>query len=381
MRIVYFYDAIARFGGTERILIDKMNYLANQYKQEVYLITTCQGNHPFAFPLSKKIRHTDLSVRFHTQYRYSLPKRVYMIWKMNKELTAKLQKTVNDINPDIVIATTYYAADIVCNLNCKAKKIIESHVAKIYNGVNDGTQRNIISKIYRKWKFNKYFNTIKRKCDIIVTLTNGDGKDWKTNKTITIPNVIDIHNTTHSSQINKTAMFAGRFSYQKGLDRMLYAWKIVINKQKDWILKLVGDGELKEQLIDQCKKLGIEKNVIFKEATKDIASEYINSSLFLFTSRFEGFGLVLVEAMQCGVPCISFDCPYGPYDIIDNGENGYLVEDGNIEAFANYVLKLIENDELRKDMGKAAIEKSKQYLSKEIMPQWINLFEKLTAKV
>lgn len=378
MKILYLYDAIARLGGVERIWVDKMNCLADQYNEQVYLITTCQGKHSLAYQLSDKIKHIDINVRFHTKYQYSMPKRLWMGWQMDRQLIKRLNEIVNEINPNIIIATTYYKADVICNLKCYAKKIIESHVARIFTGINDGVKRSFISEMYLRWVYRKYFNTIENKSDAIVTLTNGDAKDWNTKKISVIPNIVNIKNTAYSQLTNKTAIFAGRFTYQKGLDRMLKAWKLVVNKRSDWKLKLVGEGEQKEQFIRQCKELGIENNVIFAEATKDIVKEYIDSSMFLFTSRFEGFGLVLVEAMQCGVPCVSFDCPYGPSDIIDDGINGYLIENGNVEKFADAVLILIENDDLRMQMGKAAIEKSRQYLPENIMPQWIKLYNSLT---
>lgn len=380
MKIIYFYDTIARIGGTEKILVDKMNYIADVYNQEIYLITTSQGNHPITFPLSKKVKHIDLSVRLHTMYQYSLLKRIYMGWKMNRLLKQKLKAVINELNPDIIISTTYCYADIICNLKYKAKKIIESHVAKKLTGINDGIKRNFISKIYSKWKQKNVCKAIEKKSDIIVTLTQGDADNWNTKNVVVIPNIVDLKNTDFSQHTEKTAIFAGRFTYQKGLDRMLEAWKIVVSKRNDWMLKLIGDGEQKEYLQQQCQKLGITNNVIFAPATKDIAKEYENSSLFLFTSRFEGFGLVLVEAMQCGVPCISFDCTYGPSDIIDNGINGYLIDNGNVEEFAKATLKLIEDDELRKKMGKAAIEKAKQYLPENIMPKWIELYKNLFTK-
>lgn len=378
MRIIYFHDAIARLGGVERVFVEKMNFLANQYGQEVYLITTCQGNHPLAFPLSSKIKHIDLAVRFHTKYQYSLLKRLYVGWKMDKELVVKLNHIVNEIDADIIITTSYYKADTVCKLKCRAKKIIESHIAKNYNGINDGIERNFISKVYRKWQINKSIKTIEKKSDAIIALTNGDAKDWNSNNVIVIPNIVNLHNQDYSNLTNKVALFAGRFLYQKGLERMLAAWKIIVDKRNDWTMKLVGEGEQKETLVNQCKRLGIENNVIFEGTTQHMVNEYCNSSIFLLTSRFEGFGLVLAEAMQCGVPCVSFDCPHGPADIIDNRKNGILVENGNIEAFAEAILKLIENEELRIKMGKAAIEKAKAYLPETIMPQWITLFNQLT---
>ena len=378
MKIIYFHDAIARLGGVERVFVEKMNFLAEKYNQEVYLITTCQGNHPFSFPLSNKVTHIDLSVRFHTKYQYSIPKRLYVGWKMDKELIVKLNNIVNEIDADIIITTSYYKADTICQLKCRAKKIIESHIAKNFNGINDGIERNIISRVYRKWQINRSLKTIEKESDAIIALTNGDAKDWNAKKVIVIPNIVDLNNRDHSLLINKVALFAGRLLYQKGLDRMLAAWKIVVDKRNDWTLKFIGDGELKDALIKQCKTLGIENNVVFEGTSQNMVQEYCNSSVFLLTSRFEGFGLVLAEAMQCGVPCVSFDCPHGPADIIDNGKNGILVENGNIEDFANAVLKLIDNEELRIRMGKAAIEKAKDYLPETIMPQWIKLFNQLT---
>lgn len=375
MKIVYIYDAIARIGGTEKILVDKMNYLADNYNHEVYLITTSQGNHPITFPLSTKVKHIDLSVRLHTIYQYSLLKRFWIKKRMTKELKSKLYHIVNEINPDIIISTSYYAADIICKIKHKAVKIVESHIARCGKS-ND----NKIVQLLKRTKEAKCFKTIEKYSDAIITLTAGDAKQWRKDNVTIIPNIVDIHPIRQSLLNNKTAIFAGRFTYQKGLERMLEAWKIVVSKRNDWILKLVGEGDQKEYLIQQCQVFGITDNVTFAPATKDIAKEYINSSLFLFTSRFEGFGLVLVEAMQCGVPCISFDCTYGPSDIIDNGVNGYLIENNDVEAFAKATLKLIEDDELRKRMGEAATEKAKQYLPEKIMPKWIELFKQLTNK-
>lgn len=380
MKIIYFNDSIARLGGVERVFVEKMNLLAERYGQEIYLITTCQGNHPLAFPLSDKVTHIDLSVRFHIKYQYALPKRLYLGWKMDRKLVVKLNNIVNEIDPDIIIATTYYMADVVCQLKCRARKIIESHAPREYMGNTDGIHRSTISKIYRKWQFKKYFSTVERLSDAIVTLSTNEARTWKSEHVITIPNIVDLQNKTHSSLQNKTALFAGRFTYEKGVSRLLEAWKIVVEKRRDWTLKLVGEGDQKEVLVNQCKALGIEDCIVFEGMTKNMVKEYCNSSLFLLASRFEGFGLVLAEAMQCGVPCVSFDCLYGPADIIDNEKNGMLVENGNIEKFAEAVLKLIDDEEQRKSMGMAAIEKAKSYLPENIMPQWIELFNQLTNR-
>lgn len=379
MRICFLNDSIARLGGLERIWSEKMNILAENYDIDVYLVTICQGTHPFAFPISSKIHHIDLGIFTHHIYRHTQPIRSLLKLRIEHSIRKEINKVVKQIHPDIITVTSYEAHTCISNLKYNAKIVVESHVAESFT-LKDGVRRSVISNIYQKYHNFKNIQTIKKRSDVIVALTHNDAKNWKTKNVVVIPNIVDLHNTEHSQLKEKTAIFAGRFTYQKGLDRMLNAWKIIVTKRKDWTLKLVGEGELKEFLEHRCQELEITDRVIFKQATNEIKKEYINSSLLLFTSRFEGFGLILVEAMQCGVPCISFDCPYGPSDIIDNGVNGYLVENGNVEDFAVEILKLINDDELRIKMGKAAIEKAKKYLPENIMPLWIKLYEDLLTK-
>jgi glycosyltransferase involved in cell wall biosynthesis len=112
-------------------------------------------------------------------------------------------------------------------------------------------------------------------------------------------------------------------------------------------------------------------------ATKNIAEEFSKSSIFVLSSRFEGFGLVLAEAMSCGLPCVSFDCPFGPRDIITDGEDGFLVENGNIEALSKSIEQLIADENLRKSMGEKAIINVARYDSSNIMNRWEKLFSSL----
>lgn len=141
MKIVYVYDSIARIGGMERILTDKMNYLAEIYGHEVYLITSSQGNHPLSFPLSDKVEHIDLDTKFHLQYQHPLLEQLKVGWTLNHKFEQKLKKEIKFINPDIISGNTSFKADLICKLNCKAKKIIESHCAKIYTRIPANRKR------------------------------------------------------------------------------------------------------------------------------------------------------------------------------------------------------------------------------------------------
>ena len=124
-------------------------------------------------------------------------------------------------------------------------------------------------------------------------------------------------------------------------------------------------------------KYHLENSITINQPIKDISKAYYDSSIFLFTSRYEGFGLALIEALSCGLPAVSFDCKCGPKDIIEDGKNGFLVKTGDIQNFSDRIITLIEDYELRKDMGKLAKESSHKYSREAIIQMWISLFNSL----
>ena len=378
MKIVYILDSLARVGGIERILTDKMNYLADVYGYDVYLITAAQGTHHYSFPLSPKIKHLDIDVRFHLQYQYSYPKRIWIKWHMNRKFKKNLEIVIDNIHPDIIIGTTYYKADVICQLKCNAKKIIESHNAKSYTGINDNIKRNPIIDFFYRIAYRKYIKTIEKKSDVFITLTQGDKDEWGiVNKTYVIPNIITEISPLISSCNNKLVISVGRLTYQKGFERLISTWKMVNKKHPDWNLAIYGTGEEERALRNQIKESRLENVITINPPTPDIYTKMQESSILVFPSRYEGFGLVLIEAMINGVPCISFDCPYGPSDIIDNGNDGYLIPNDNIQKMVDKICYLIENEEIRKEMGKKARKSAMRYAPENIMPLWDKLFNEI----
>ena len=178
----------------------------------------------------------------------------------------------------------------------------------------------------------------------------------------------------------KQVIAAGRYVPQKGFDRLIPAWQLVARKHPDWVLRIYGDGMRAElqQLIDS---LGITSSCILEPTVPNIVEKYCESSVFVLSSRFEGFGMVIIEAMACGVPPVSFTCPCGPRDIIDDGKDGLLVEDGNIEELAEKICYLIENEETRKEMGRQARVDVQRFKIENIAEQWKQLFESLVPPV
>lgn len=376
MKIMYVYDAIARVGGVERILVDKMNYLADVYGYDVYLITAAQGNHPFSFPLSSKVKHTDINARFHVQYQYKYLKRLWMKLKLDRQFRQRLSRAVAQIDPDILIGTTYYKADVICRLKCRAKKIIESHCAKTYTGQNDGIKRNFLVQWLYNIQLARYNQTVEKKSDAIVALTEGDAGEWdKKGKVFVIPNMIRQIPETKASCETHRVISAGRLVYQKGYDLLIEAWRPIYHKHPDWKLDIFGNGPLYDELQKQISDNGLDNVITIHSPTPYITAEYLRSSIYVMSSRFEGFGLVLAEAMSCGLPCISYDCPYGPSDIIRDKEDGILVGNGNVEQLAESINYLIEYDDERKEFGKKAALNVERFNANVIMRQWNNLLE------
>ena len=208
-----------------------------------------------------------------------------------------------------------------------------------------------------------------RKLERIVTLTAGDAEDWRNycNHLTVIPNVVHLNTSGHySSCKNKKVVFAGRFDVQKDIQQ----------SHTDWELNVYGNGELKPYY--EKKVLELELNIKIHPAVPDIFDKYMESSMLVMTSLYEPFGLVLVEAMSCGLPVVAFNCPYGPADIIIDGVDGFLIENRNVELFASRICQLMDNLELRQKMGKAAVLSAQRYKADYVMPQWEKLFMELS---
>ena len=215
-------------------------------------------------------------------------------------------------------------------------------------------------------------------CDCVVTLTKQDVPFWQhyAQRIEVIPNMLTITPQKVADYETKRVISAGRYMSEKGFDRLLKAWNIIYSCYSDWHLYIFGNGDRTPyQAI--ANKLQSVKTIHLMPATEDIAEEFSKSSLYVMSSRYEGFGLVLAEAMSCGLPCVSFDCPYGPREIITDGEDGMLAEDGNIKDLAQKMKRLMADVELRETMGTKAINNIARYQPKAIMSQWMKLFESI----
>lgn len=380
MRIVYVYPHFINFGGTERVLIDKMNYFADQDRYEVYAVTHEQGNYPMAYKMSPKVKHIDLGMRYGPLFKYNSFTRFFKGIQYDRLLKKLYEELMRSLKPDIVIATTYFSNLISIVGSCPVPyvRILESHIDKRYILNNDPLNRKSILRWIHTFYLMKMITRSARHFDLLVALNDEDMKDWPEYvKTIVISNVVHLNPTGQiCDNKSKRVIFVGRYTEQKGINDLFKVWQLVYQKHSDWRLDLYGEGHLLGQLLYEAKRLNI--NIEVHKPCENIFNKYVESSIFLLTSVFEPFGLVLVEAMSCGLPVVAFDCPYGPKSIIEDGKTGFLIPNRDISYYADKVCELIDSYELRKKMGEAAILSSQRYSFDRIMPLWKNLFEKLT---
>ena len=368
MRVVYLYPALAIWGGVERILVDKMNYLVRHYGYDVYMITSDQGQHKIPYELDEHVHVIDLDIRFHTRFRYKLLRRLIEYRRLSRLYHERLKKQLMLIRPDIVITTTFQDMRPLLKIKGDLPLVVESHV----NFMHPDT---LLHKI--QMGVNNYWIG---KAEAIVTLTNGDAEDWRkvSNHVHVIPNMVHLNDTDlYSDCTSKRVLFVGRFEEQKNIGELISIWQHIHPKFPDWKLDLYGDGSLWE--IFKCEADALNINIEIHKPTAQIMDAYHSSSVFVMTSLYEPFGLVIPEAMSCGLPVVSYDSPYGPDSIISEGKDGFIVPLHDRQAFGNRLCQLMGTDELRKEMGKRAIVSSQRFSADKIMPMWKELFEKLTS--
>lgn len=379
MQIVYLYPALDTVGGADRVITGKANYLAERCGYRVYIITAHQNNKPFHFPLSPKVRHIDLGVDFTKQYGRSFLVRSLIYLKLQRLYRSRLSGILHKLRADITITTISRDTDFLHKIKDGSRKIAEAHIAKpyirnIHLMLGSKGIYNLVGRIWTR----RLEKAVKR-FDALVVLTGRDAESWRNvREAVVIPNPLPFYPQESSSCLERKVITVGRLDEQKGYDMLIEAWETVHRKHPDWVLTAYGSGVLRDRLDSLIRDKALGKAFVISPPVGNIRDKYLECSIYVMSSRFEGFGMVLAEAMACGVPCVAFDCPHGPADVIKDGEDGILVGNGDVSQLAGRISYLIEHREERIRMGSAARENIKRYAPDLVMGQWLSLFGKLT---
>ena len=361
MRIAYLIHSLHISGGMEKVLSVKANWFAAREGYEIYIITShLRGRKPF-FPLDERVHLVDAAV----------PDDFLHARKYRR----RLEEILSEVNPDITVSLS--GAEVF-------------QLKKCHNGgVKVAEYHFLHDKFYRKYNFRPYAflrtGALTRAFlgyEALVVLSSYD-KDYYSRvlphqeKIYRIPNFTDCASAEPSDLSEKRFVAVGRLKAEKNFADAVNIWEKVALKHPDWHLDIYGEGREKENLQKLILAKGLEGKVVLKGGSKTIGKEYAVSSGILITSRYEGFCLAAVEAMSCGLPVVAYDCPGGMPELLSKGEYSFIVAQGDAEAAAESICRLIEDKELRSKMGRNAFAAAREYAPDAVMAKWEELFKNL----
>ena len=376
MKIIYIVRSLHPVGGIERTLSDKANWLVAQGHQ-VMFVTYMQGKDSVYFPLDKRVQLYDLECSTFSLYKHPAYSRFFYFRQLHNRFRERLKNVLDDFLPDVVVVAIPSAEDFVWDLikvTQNAKVIIESHIAFEYFLIGKSFTDRLL------YVFTPPLKAI-RKADMLIALTDYDASCWRqqdVSNVHVVPNPV----TYYADGINNKEkergriIAVGRLARQKRFDRLIEAFSLISDKYPEWYIDLYGEGEMRGTLKNLIKTKGLAGRINILNFVQDIYTEYMKSQFLVLSSDYEGFGLVITEAMACGVPVVSTDCPFGPSDIIDDGKTGLLAK-MEVEDLAQKMEWMISHEMERRMMGEDAYKNAAQYRKEVVMPRWEKLYKSL----
>ena len=369
MKIIFLIDQIYKHGGGEKVLTEKASYFADELGYHVTIITTEQRRKKPCYTLSDKVSLIDIDVSYERTKSYFSIRNITKIAYHYKAL----KKQIKEINPDFIIllsdAFDYYFLPYVSD---KSKILKEFHSSYYFNAIEKEKNKSLLTKA--KFFIRDYINN---KYDYLVVLNDDEKKLLNVNNIVVIPNGITIDQSELSTLENKRVISAGRIVPVKNFEALIQSWKYIEDKYPDWHLEIYGGGdrEYLSQLQELIKELNLTNSICMCGSTNHLRDKMLNASIYVMSSITECFPMVLLEAQSCGLPIVSFNCPYGPRNIITDKKDGLLIENQNNFKLANGIIKLIESKNLREEMSRNTKINIKKYKFDEVMEEWKKLFE------
>ena len=296
-KIAYCLPSIYIPGGMERVLTIKANYFADILGYDIYIILTDGKEEKPFYELSPKIHIVHLDINFDELWSKPLYKKVLIYIKKQRIYKKRLRESLMAIKPDITVSMLRREINFINSIKDGSKKIGEIHLSRThYRNMESNGKENVLKRLISKLWMSQLIRELK-KLSMFVTLSSEDNDRWGEIKNRTyIYNPLSFFPNKTSDCNTKQAIAVGRYTYQKGFDMLIESWKYVKEKHPDWVLKIYGGGERKSY-IELRDRYGLEENVFLEPSTDNIIDKYCESSIFVLSSRFEGFGMVITEAM------------------------------------------------------------------------------------
>ncbi|HHF3215732.1 glycosyltransferase family 4 protein [Vibrio alginolyticus] len=360
MKIMFVNHAM-HCGGTDRVVHSLLNILGDDKNIECELLTIRSETEDF-FEVPSFVKRHSLGFCKDDNELSGLS---YFTLD-NIKLILRTRKIIKQANPDFIVTnwTSTNCLTILSTLGLNKKVIAYEHI-----------HHDLPSKIWQYARRALYPFAYK-----VLALTDSDLQKYnKYCRAIKVINPVSIlegktDNTTDSAAVTerpKYVLGVGRLEQQKGFDLLINAFSLISDRVPDWKLRLVGGGTLEAELKEQANILGISDRIEFVGAVKDVLPYYQSSQVFVLSSRFEGFGLVIVEAQNAGNAVISFDCPTGPSEIIEHGFNGELVEAESVDNLSEAIYSLISTPSKIKDYSSHGKLTSLKYGKDSIKSLWL----------
>ena len=377
LKIVYITPALYMAGGVERVLTLKANYFARHFGYDITIILTDGRGKPLFYPLDDTIAVVNLDINFEELWTCTFLRKIWVYLRKQRRYKRLLTAELMRLRPDVTVSLLRREINFLDSIPDGSRKIGELHINRANYRNFEAEGGGFVKRLFsRFWSYSLLGHL--RKLDRLVVLTEKDCEAWaELDNVVAIPDPLSLSPISASPLTEKRVVAIARYSHEKGIDQLLRAWAEVEKSMPDWRLDIFGDGDRTpyERLADELR---IDRSRCRLHGRTDcVERAYCESSLFVLSSRFEGFGMVITEAMACGLPVVAFDCPWGPRSIITDGVDGLLAENGNIHDLAQKMLRVMTDEALRRQMARAALQNVVRFRMDRLADQWRQLFETL----